>query len=70
MKCIARIANSSQISEKTKRHAFDTMNQAIKNENICGKRPNGPRVSILYIACKKTGENKTQGDMARGSKCH
>jgi transcription initiation factor TFIIB len=37
MKCIARIANSSQISEKTKRHAFDTMNQAIKMRISAGK---------------------------------
>ena len=42
------------------------MRPSDQNENICGKRPNGPSIpSILYIACKKTGENKTQGDMAR-----
>lgn len=67
MKCIARIANSSQISEKTKHHAFDTMKQAIKMRISAGKDPMGLAASILYIACKKTGENKTQGDMARAA---
>jgi transcription initiation factor TFIIB len=65
MKCIAKIANTSKVSEKTKRQAFTIMKQANKRKIPAGKDPMGLAASVLYIACKVTAENKTQRDMAK-----
>jgi transcription initiation factor TFIIB len=65
MKCIAKIANTSKVSEKTKRQAFTIMKQANKRKIPAGKDPMGLAASVLYIACKGTAENTTQRDMAR-----
>ena len=43
------------------------MNEVIIKRISAGKDPMGLAASILYIACKKTGENKTQVDMARAA---
>jgi transcription initiation factor TFIIB len=65
MKCIAKIANTSKVSEKTKRQALTIMKQADKRKIPAGKDPMGLAASALYIACKQTAENKTQSDMAK-----
>jgi transcription initiation factor TFIIB len=67
MKCIAKIANISKVSEKTKRQAFDIMNMANRSKISAGKDPMALAASILYIACKETAENKTQRDMAKAA---
>jgi transcription initiation factor TFIIB len=67
MKCIAKIANISKVSEKTKRQAFDIMSMAKRSKIPAGKDPMGLAASILYIACKDTAENKTQRDMAKAA---
>jgi transcription initiation factor TFIIB len=67
MKCIAKISNTSKISEKTKRQAFVIMDMAYKREIPAGKDPMGLAASVLYIACKETAENKTQHDMAKAA---
>ena len=62
MKCIARVANKTNLSEKTKRKAIDIVNDiTTKNEIFSdGKDPMGLAATILYLSCLKTGENITQ----------
>lgn len=67
MKCIAKIANISKVSEKTKRQAFEIMSMANRSKIPAGKNPMALAASILYIACKETAENKTQRDMAKAA---
>ncbi|MGC2425809.1 MAG: transcription initiation factor IIB, partial [Nitrososphaeraceae archaeon] len=64
IKCIARVANKSNLSEKTKRQAADIMNNITKRELSAGKDPMGLAASVLYLASLNTGENITQTDIA------
>ena len=64
IKCTIRIANTAKISEKTKRQAIDIMHDIIKRGISAGKDPMGLAAAVLYISCLKTGENKTQRDIA------
>jgi transcription initiation factor TFIIB len=68
MKCIVRVANAAQMSERTTRHAFKMMSELLRKKTLtAGKDPLGLAASILYLASKETGEIKTQLDMARAS---
>ena len=65
MKCIVKVANTAQIGERTTRHAFKMMNELLRRKTAsAGKDQMGLAASILYIACKETGERKTQKEMA------
>ena len=65
MKCIAKVANTAQIGERTTRHAFKMMNELLRRKTAsAGKNQMGLAPSILYIACKETGEIKPQKVMA------
>jgi transcription initiation factor TFIIB len=66
MKCIAKVANKTNLSEKTKRKAMSIMNDiTTKNETFsAGKDPMGLAATILYLSCTKTGENITQDNIA------
>jgi transcription initiation factor TFIIB len=65
MKCIAKVANTAQIGERTTRHAFKMMNELLRRKTAsAGKNQMGLAASILYIACKETGEIKPQKVMA------
>ena len=61
-KCIAKVANKTNLSEKTKRKAIDIMNDiTTKNEIFSdGKDPMGLAATILYISCTETGEKIKQ----------
>jgi transcription initiation factor TFIIB len=64
-KCIAKVANKANLTEKTKRHAIRMMMDEVTKKQIsAGKNPMGFAATILYISCLKTGENKTQTDIA------
>ena len=64
----AHRAPSAQINERTKRHAFKMMNEMLRRKTAnAGKDPMGLAASILYIACKETGEVKTQKNMANAA---
>jgi transcription initiation factor TFIIB len=63
-KCIARIANKANVSEKSKHEAMNLMNEVIKNGISAGKDPMGLAATVLYASCIKTGEQKTQVDLA------
>jgi transcription initiation factor TFIIB len=65
MKRIVKVANSAQIGERTTRHAFKMMNEVLRRKTAsAGKDQMGLAASILYIACKETGEHKSQKIMA------
>jgi transcription initiation factor TFIIB len=63
-KFIARIANKSAISEKTKRIAVATMEEITKNELSAGKNPVGLAATVLYLSCLASNENRTQMNIA------
>ena len=67
LKYTAKIANTAKLSEKTKRHAFNTMNEAIKKEIPAGKHPASLAATVLYVACKKTGEHISQDNLAEAA---
>ena len=64
MKCITRVANKANLSERTKRAAVDIMKHVTNSGISAGKDPMGLAASVLYIACLDTGENRTQTDIA------
>jgi transcription initiation factor TFIIB len=67
MKCIAKVANKTNLSEKTKRKAIGIMNDVIKRKISDGKSPMGLAGSVLYLACLVTGETKSQSDIAHAA---
>jgi transcription initiation factor TFIIB len=67
MKCIAKVANAAEISERTKRQAFNMMSEVVKREIPAGKHPMSLAATILYVACRKTGEYRTKVDIAKAA---
>jgi transcription initiation factor TFIIB len=69
MKCIAKVANKANISEKTKRQAISIMNEVRKDEILlsAGKNPMGFAATILYLSSINIGENKSQKDIAQAA---
>jgi transcription initiation factor TFIIB len=63
-KCIAKLANNTNLSEKTKRHAINIMEKVSENEISAGKDPMGLAATVLYMSCIKTDENITQKDIS------
>ena len=57
IKCIARIANQINLSQKMKQKAIKIMNAAIKSALSAGKSPMGLAASILYLSCLSNGCN-------------
>ena len=51
MKCIAKIANKANLSEKTKRIAMVTMKDLRCKEVSAGKLPMGLAATVLYMSC-------------------
>jgi transcription initiation factor TFIIB len=66
-KCIAKVANKANLSEKTKRHAIRIMDEIRETQISAGKNPMGFAATILYFSCLKTGENKSQFDIAEAA---
>jgi transcription initiation factor TFIIB len=64
IKCISRVANKANISERTKRRAMDMTHNVIKNGLAAGKDPMGLAASLLYLACVSRGELKSQAAIA------
>jgi transcription initiation factor TFIIB len=67
IKCITRIANEVEISEKTKHEAINLMNTVIENEISAGKDPMGIAATVIYASCVRTGEIKTQKKLANAA---
>ncbi len=75
-KCIAKVANKANLSEKTKRLAIRIMDEIKRKDDgdgdnvllySAGKNPMSLAATILYLSCLKTGENKTQLEMAEAA---
>ena len=57
IKCIDRIANQINLSQKIKQKAINIMNAATKSALSAGKSPMGLAASILYLSCLINGCN-------------
>jgi transcription initiation factor TFIIB len=66
-KCIAKVANKTNLSEKTKRQALNIMEKVTENEISAGKDPMGLAATVLYISCIKTGENISQKNISHAA---
>jgi transcription initiation factor TFIIB len=64
IKCIVKVANKANLSEKTKRQAMDIMHSVTKSGISAGKDPMGLAAAVLYISCLNIGESRTQTDIA------
>jgi transcription initiation factor TFIIB len=69
IKCIVKVANNVNLAGKIKREAINMMEEVIKKEITAGKDPMGLAATVLYLSCKKIGEEDdiTQVDMARAA---
>ena len=71
VKCIVRVANKANLSEKTKRQAVSIMNDitATKDEILlsAGKDPMALTATVLYLSSLKTGENITQNNISNAA---
>jgi transcription initiation factor TFIIB len=67
IKCVVRVANKVNLSEKTKRQAMDIMHNITKSGISAGKDPMGLAGSVLYLSSKNSGENITQMDIAEAA---
>ena len=66
-RCIARIASTAGLSERTRRRAFKILKMAEDTRTSAGKDPMGLAAAALYVACVLEGENKTQKDVAEAA---
>lgn len=64
IKCIVKVANKADLNENTQRQAMRFMNNLTEREISAGKNPMGLAATVLYISCLKTGQSKTQADIA------
>jgi transcription initiation factor TFIIB len=67
IKCIAKIANKANLSEKTKRMAIDVMKDLVNTQLPAGKRPMSLAATILYLSCLKNDEAVTQKELAEAA---
>ena len=64
MKCITKIANKANLSEKITRMAMSRMNELVQKEISAGKGPMGLAATVLYQSCLTSHEKVTQKDIA------
>ena len=64
VKCVSRVANKLNISERTKRRAIEMINGVIESGRAAGKDPMGLAAAVLYISCLNDGEQKSQTEIA------
>jgi len=67
VKGVSRIASLAGLSEKSKRIAIVTLNEAKKKGIVAGKDPMGIAAAALYLACIGIGESKSQKDISIAS---
>jgi transcription initiation factor TFIIB len=60
MKCLIKISNNLELSEKTKRKAMHIMDKVTRSRISAGKNPMGLAASILYLSCLFNGDQKNQ----------
>jgi transcription initiation factor TFIIB len=64
VKCVSRVANKANISERTKRKAMNMIHDVVKSGLAAGKDPMGLAASVLYVSCVNSGEVKSQAAIA------
>jgi transcription initiation factor TFIIB len=64
MKCIVKIANKANLSEKITRQAMNLMTEIIKSKISAGKNPMSFAATVLYLSSLRAGMNITQLDVA------
>jgi transcription initiation factor TFIIB len=67
IKCVAKIANKANLSEKTKRMAMDVMKDLVNTQLPAGKRPMSLAATILYLTCLRNDEAVTQKELAEAA---
>jgi transcription initiation factor TFIIB len=67
MKCISKVSNKANLTENTKREAIGIMKVVSKRQLSAEKDPLGLAACVLYISFLKSGENKTQTQIAKAS---
>lgn len=67
MKCIVKVANKANLSEKTVRHAISIMSDVTDNEISAGKDPMVLAATVLYVSCIKNGENIKQNNISNAA---
>jgi transcription initiation factor TFIIB len=67
MKCIVKVANKANLSEKIKRQAMSIMNDVTNNEISAGKDPMAIAATVLYVSCIKNGENIKQNNISNAA---
>ncbi len=67
IQCVARIASSLGITEKTKRYAVKVLKVAQDHEESAGKDPMGLAAAALYLSCVKNSDDRTQRDIAEAA---
>ncbi len=64
-KCVAKIANKVNLSERTKCQAMNFMYDFIRTEISTGKDPMGLAAAVICMSLRKIGENKRMVDLAQ-----
>ena len=67
IKCIVKVANKANLSEKIVRHAISIMKDVTNNEIAAGKDPMAIAATVLYISCIKNGENIKQDNISNAA---
>ena len=66
-KCISKVANKLNISEKIKHQAINIMDEVIDKQISAGKDPNSMAATVLYVSLLKADEKIPQKDIAAAS---
>jgi transcription initiation factor TFIIB len=66
-RCIFKVAGKASVTENTKRQALSIMKEIGKKQISAGKDPMGLAATTVYAACLKTGEIRTQSEIASAS---
>lgn len=67
VKCVVRIANKVNVSERTKRKAISMIQNIINSGLAAGKDPMGIAASVLYISCIHSDEQRSQAAIAEAA---
>jgi transcription initiation factor TFIIB len=67
IKCVSRVANKANISERIKRRAIDMIHDVVKSGQAAGKDPMGLAASVLCLACVGSKEPKSQATIAEAA---
>lgn len=67
MKCIVKVANKAQLSERVRRRAISIMDELAKTDMRAGKGPMCFAATVLYMSCREDGNGVTQKVIAEAA---